>query len=831
MVAASALILSVSCSANREYDIVPEHSGDTDAELVELAVSAVFGEEVRTHLEGYSPKWDENDQISLFGSSATNACMTAVSTTGSTAVFSGTADAAGPYAAAYPYSTVNSWDGTQLQVTIPSEQRAGDSNIDPSAMTSVAYASEIASGLSFRNVAGLLKITIGEIGVTSVKVYSNSAGESMSGKFSVNPSTGAIASAVEGSSCVTLLPSSLTFTPGTYYIAVAPGEYQKGITISLTRAADYRKGERTSENKLTLGRAEVVSLGSYSMTNINWGYKIYTFQDFKNYALDVNHWDEEGETVELKADIDMNNENWKPLSDTYSGTFEGNGHCLYNICVKRSDVQHVGVFGKYAKDVQNVIFGSKDGVTYDGTSVIENSYAPASTVDNFAYAAPITFPDGFITNVKNFAAITITKSCTRKSRIGGISAFVERETVFENCVNYGTVTQEANSGKDANVNCAGILGGINVSNVKIINCVNYGTVISRNIYVKGLAGIVGLSYSASNYCGVENCVNYGEIRLEYSDTHNDFVGVGGIMGRSVSATGNDRFYIRNCTNYGKIHGEAVHQQAVGGICGRAEGSEIDGCVNEGAVEIDHTKKATTRWQCIGGIVGAALSNAKTVTSSVTNCINRGTVATIMTASSGHTATPKSTTVFYGVCGGGIIGLADALETLTGNRNYGSVTIENAFKGTSTYPAPAYAAGILGRDFAKIDSFESNTNYSTAVITAKTTNTSSAKANVKAGGVVASLENSTMASGTNHGKVITSKVESSGTAYAGTVCGDNLSVISLAIWGGECNGTVASKTNIIGHGTAPVLEEEASDETTDKPEGGLPDHGYEGGEWN
>lgn len=816
-------------TAEQEMKPVDEQEISNPVTVVPLTFGATTeaATATKTSLDGLTPVWDEADRISIICADGTNCCFTASTVSGGTAEFQGEASSEGPYCAVYPYASDNALSGSSVVAVIPAEQTIGEGYVAKGALVAVAYAATSSDNLQFRNVTSILKLSLASDDITSITLTSND-GSALAGKVTVDPATGTIASVSEGTPVIRILPEDGVFPEGDMYIAIIPGSKEGGITLTLTRTLDKRKAEKTSTNALSVVRNGAKSLGSLEGSKLEWLYLIDNFADFKDYAADSDNWYEDGETVYLRADIDMEMEAWKPITDTYDGCFEGGGHCLYNINLVSSSYQHLGVFGQYYKDVRNLTFGSKDGKTYDGASKIENSYNTSNS--KWTYTAPITFSNGTIENVTNFMPVTVKKVCGNKSRTSGISAWTEKDGVeIINCTNYADITLGASAGSDSNVNLAGILSGINSSNVTIKGCTNYGKIRSSSIYTKGIAGIVGLNYTASQNCLVEDCVNYGEIELRYTNTQNEFICIGGIMGRSNCKAGAEPFRINNCVNYGSIIASGVHQQGVGGIVGRGDGVAITNCVNEGPVTIDHSEHATARWQAMGGILGIGSDGYGT--NSVDNCINRGKL-TMIVLSCGRVSTSE-TSKFYGVTCGGIIGCAAQVSSITGNRNYGSIDVTNKYeaKNTETMRATAYVGGILGFDYAEVPVFADNVNGKDVVISAKTTYASASYAEVRAGGIFGSMENSTMASGRSSGTVVATNANASAKAYAGSIGGYNGGAISYCAYAGTVNGAAATTANIVGNGNQPVASDVAGDDSSDTHGGGLDDLNPETGVWD
>ena len=356
------------------------------------------------------------------------------------------------------------------------------------------------------------------------------------------------------------------------------------------------------------------------------------------------------------------------------------------------------------------------------------------------------------------------------------------------------------SGEDYEHVCAaGILGGLNkaAAEVTVSDCHNHAKISSVSHYMKGMGGIVGWCYATQTTIIVSNCSNEGDIEQLYTATQNVQFSSGGIVGRAgVKSGGTGK--IQGCTNTGNIYSEAVHQNFVGGIVGRTDGADIISCHNEGSVEIDQTAHATVRYQHIGGILGGGAGNVGMA--AVRDNVNSGDV-TMKVASSGHEKTPSSTTAFYGVNAGGIVGMGHKLSAIEGNTNTGKVLLENSYKHKdNTYPSVAYAGGIMGYDYGTVESFSGNS--STGSVTAKTTNSSATNAQAYAGGNVGYNRAATIISGSGTGIVLASTASTSGSALAGSMIGKNEGTLQTCTYGGTVNGAPADDTNIVGGGNAP-----------------------------
>ncbi|MBP5538796.1 MAG: hypothetical protein J6X69_03025, partial [Bacteroidales bacterium] len=677
---------------------------------------------------------------------------------------------------------------------LPAEQTVSGS-ADPAALAAVAFSSTL--DMSFKNVSSLLKVTVEEEGIKQIVVRATD-GTALAGTVQVNPVTGAVIGISGGSDSITLLPAGETFAPGDYYISAIPSRDDLDLSVTALRSSDVRKG--LVETSKTLVRANAIETASSSA--LDWAYRIADNADLRAWAADKANWNKSGEDVYIVSDINMNDEPWTTLTDSYGGRILGGGHCISHINIQSSTSANVGFFGKgYAKELHDLTFGSEDGLTYDGTSCIVNGLVTESASATWTYTGLVTVAGADIVNVTNFVPMTVLSKTNRSSRTAGIAGWTTSNIRITGCRNYGAITVEDHAmTKDTPyLAAAGILGGLNTSSAEALvsDCHNYASVTSNNQCMNAMGGIVAMAYHTSNKLTVQNCTNSGRIALTYSGTQNEKFSIGGIVGKPTGVAGKE-VEIANCTNTGAIYSEAVHQHYVGGIAGYGDGVSISSCRNEGTVDIDHSVNPSARFQNIGGILGGTFTEYGD--NRLTGNVNTGRV-TMKVASGGHNKTPSSSTTFYGVNAGGIIGMANDVSALSGNRNEGDVVAENAYKATkATYPAVVHAGGIVGYDFGDLSGFSDNTF--TGTVTAKTTNAEAAASEVYAGGIIGRQRAATMLSGAGDGTITTEAAAAGADRYAGSIAGYNDGTIATCTYAGTVDGAEATASNTVGGGNAP-----------------------------
>ena len=174
--------------------------------------------------------WANGDGLTIWNGTQTAAYSTTDS--GSSATFT-TGDefsAAANYVAIYPADGSAVFSAGSVTTTLPAAQTAVAGTFDPAA--SIAVATSTSTSLSFNNLVTYVQFTVpaGMDDLTSVSFKGN-AGEKVAGAVTIDTATPALTAT--GSATATL---SGSFTEGeTYYLAVAPGNYASGYTLTIVR--------------------------------------------------------------------------------------------------------------------------------------------------------------------------------------------------------------------------------------------------------------------------------------------------------------------------------------------------------------------------------------------------------------------------------------------------------------------------------------------------------------------------------------------------------------------------------------------------------------------
>ena len=462
--------------------------------------------------------------------------------------------------AVYPSEAAVGFSEGIVTVTVPSSQviPAGR-NVDPKALVSVAYASR-GEALQFRNVCGFLAVEVSYSNIKSVTI----TGTGIAGNAAVDGKTGVLSDGGSASATgtITLTHEAGLFPKGTYYVALLPGTTQAdGFTVSMTQDIAGFSATRTASGAIEIARNGGFTFGKLD-TSLSWTYLIGSADELVAWNNRYADWKAK-DKVYLTADIDMSGKDWTPHN--FSGTFDGQGHKIYNIVVERSDNTPSSFIWALTGVLKNVIIGSYDGVSKDGTS---HFYQLRSDNSDYRFAGLVNNTSGAasLSNVKNFADVKVLSSSTaiRLYRVAGICAQWSSTGNVIDCENYGDITAESEvPAKENNGTIAGIISFVN-TDTTVSGCKNYGTVTSNNSQVAFLSGIVG-NANGGSALQVSSCMNYGKILSTATPTGFNAINLGGIVAQ-FSKTGS---IVKDSDNHGEILHEISSQTSntnnLGGI--------------------------------------------------------------------------------------------------------------------------------------------------------------------------------------------------------------------------------------------------------------------------
>ena len=253
-------------ACNKEQEFIP--ATPTESNLI-ITASRDGSTRTAVQPDGKSVWWSAGESIDVFcGPGNTPAVFTGLNTEpAATAQFSGTLDTGSgdKFYAIYPSSSVSSVaDNGEMALTLKSTQTVAEGTFADGVFPAVAVSES--TTMSFRNVAGGLKFTVGKENVTEIVIKAN-GGEPLAGNINVG--------LVDGVPEVTYLDSpssSITvYAPGDgffkqgvdYYVAALPAVLSKGITVTLTRD-DAQPLVIESKNELTIKRSVFANIGELS---------------------------------------------------------------------------------------------------------------------------------------------------------------------------------------------------------------------------------------------------------------------------------------------------------------------------------------------------------------------------------------------------------------------------------------------------------------------------------------------------------------------------------------------------------------------------------------
>ncbi len=798
-----AAALSVSACSTVSIDVVSTGNDEDACSLLELSAFTESPNGKAT-LDLPHVLWNDNDCIAVFdGSSRRIFTIREGSNQGSSATFVGEASAgAADLYAAFPESAAEACADGLLTISVPSVQRVPEGrSADSGALVAVARAQ--AGTLQFHNVPSLLRINLQSSDISCVLLR----GKDLSGKIQ-SDADGNVSSTVSTCDYVKLFPSGDTFVPGTYYVAVIPGKASAGsFSVSLIRS-DACSCTRTSHSDNDFRRSVVLDAGTLD-TSASWSKVILTREQLFAWNATRDESDT-SDKVSLGADIDMEGVAW--TARDFSGSFDGQGHKIWNF---KTDSSGYSGFLREMKGeavLSNVVVGSSDGVNPDGTSVIRHS----SSSNNYTwyYAGLVAKASGnsSITGVINFATVEVAANSTSKTRIGGVVGNWNSSGTIQNCFNYGAVRNLASrtgqkSESDTTLEpsiVGGVIGFLDLRS-SISDCSNCGPVSSSNPAVSAIGGVVGYDGRGST---LTECHNSGSVSQASSTISND-CSIAGVLGYAKGSSG-AYGYISACTNEAAVSAKGNGKiMRIAGVTGYTDYYTVESCTNRGEVSFSNTS-ATTGYIAIGGVVShtyhgcvvhdcrneGAVSSVKPQVnriggvvgnlnaSSISDCVNSGTVTLDLSA--------REIDNWEGI--GGIVGFS---EGDTGNRAVTGCTNEQGgvvsaivnTNGRSDYQRCA-AGGIIGMPFT---SMTVSRNINRAVVTLKNLHSSAPYA--YAGGIVGQDSGAQSASwiteNINYGLVqlVSGK---SGYCGAGGLFGNlaNASQVSGNCSFGDVSGTVA-----------------------------------------
>lgn len=731
------IAMALTLAACQKEMKVQDEALATDVKKVQMTFQAVGEATTKAHIDGNSILWDAGDKIAIFDGTAFNEFTLASGAGSKNASFNGTAAEASAYYAVAPFEAATniSTENSRLSISLTHSQVIiGSNSVDSRVMVSTAE-SDGTGNLAFKNQFALLKVTLERSDIKGVTLWGNND-ESIAGTnhyYYAGDGAPKVDLTNAGQKAIDLIykasadaPAS-AFPAGDYYIVLWPTTFSKGYSIILTDENGGKSLKSTSQEQVLERNggqnAARVDDGTFCPTEIMTAAQLKMWRRLAAAGAYG-----EGDEVKLGADINLGGYAWTPVPE-FLGIFDGQNHKIYNFTIN-SDAQKVGFIadlgnGSATAVLKNVIFGSSDGTTADGSSSIEIS----TTSSGWAYAGLIAYVrhKASIQGVTNFVPVTGLADMTVKHRIAGIAGMIGNDVTISDCHNWADIYDRSACDTGEGSSIAGVVGGWGGSNSELIGCTNHGQVYNYCTGVPYVAGVIG--YTMGEGMLIQDCHNLAngskEISNEAVSTRDTDKfgsinwsiltgGIVGVVGKNVT--------INKCTNTMKVYGKSTStsncRACIGGIAGGCirNGSSIKGCsssagdtrpfgdlntdITAGGIigfvgnssDMIITKADDGTWTTngtrihqnnvnnnhalyFGGIVG--LLNSKNAV--VSYCRNTGKVD-----SRGNTA-DKGT-----FCGGGICG--SAIGTITHCINDGIIYNTTGGSGTNVI---YYSGGICG----------------------------------------------------------------------------------------------------------------------------------------
>ena len=233
----------VSCVREWMPEETPAEEG-----LVERTWTVSMDGAVRATLDGdLRPVWEVGEELSVYDHvSQVGRIFTVTSVDGNIATVTGTISAGGdtPFDAVYPAKSAGDWSSdVTATFKLPEVQTIpAGRNVCPDVLVSTAHCDVPDGVIPFHNLASLLKVTVGREGISRLDI--DLAGQTEDDLRSYRAESG-----------------SGTLATGTYFVAVDPGTYDGGLTVTCLEpfGQGYRKASATP---LEAGVGGVLNLGT-----------------------------------------------------------------------------------------------------------------------------------------------------------------------------------------------------------------------------------------------------------------------------------------------------------------------------------------------------------------------------------------------------------------------------------------------------------------------------------------------------------------------------------------------------------------------------------------
>lgn len=712
---------AVSCVKEMNVETPENPSGEQINESVTF--KATFGAATKAVLKPgeieSKVEWEADDQVSVLVDEgnylykASEAGLKTTLVTEETAV-----PAEGAYYAVYPYDENAVLSEGVISTVLPAEQTA----VLGSFTTHLSVSQAVENNFTFRNVCGLVKVTVDAENVTKI-VFEGNSDEVVAGGIDVTVADAPtwVAREGEGQKSISLVAADGSLAKGAYYFAVLPQTFAAGFKVTAYKGEEsWVIRNVVAETKIE--RSDIV--GSKKFFEIEGNgteanpYILKTPEHLVGMRSLATYG---GETwFKMANDIDLKGINWVPVNYDQSFErkihFDGGNFTISNLTSDKS------VHGANYPSFMGVVYGSVKNLKFDNAVIKSTSGCGVvggyvGTTSKPAVVENVTITNSSVTNAGDrtggvcgvakeatFKGVsfhgTVTSTYPTKSssgalqscQLGGFAGLTEVSAVFEEC----SVDADVEGLADDIGGLVGKVTGV----ATFTDCENVNVRLTTSS--RRCGGLIG--WNASTETTITNCHVLDESSVTFAGTSGG-ASLGGFIG--FADTANTILEIKECSAKADItaNGSAQNSAFIGQI-GYASTVTIQDSYAEGDV--------TATGNYCGGLVSQITSskvefnrchfsgNLTTAGSGVgfVGYMKAGTAE--LTISDSY-ATGTYTGVKYLA---GLVGLVEAKCTI--EDSYAEVTLD---KSNATY-----VGGVIGGVSAKYDVLISKT-YTTGIINA------------------------------------------------------------------------------------------------------------------
>ena len=513
----------------------------------------------------------------------------------------------------YPYDNAAALADGKISTTLPAEQTA----VLGSFSTHLAVAQTTGSTLAFKNVCGLVKVTVSDAEVTKVEFKGNT-NEIVAGGVSVTVTDKPAWTATEtGSQVVTLVPAgeAATLAKGVYYLAVLPQTFEGGITVTAYKG-DEAWDVRKVETPVTVERSDIKGSNSFGVEGSGTEADPYILDAAQDLVEMRNLATLGGETwFKMVKDIDM-----KGITDyipvNYDQNFErkihfdGGNFTISNFLCNRD------VYGGNYPSLFGVLYGSCKNLKVDKATIVSTN--PCGVIGGYVgtggkpgLVENVTITNASVTNQgeraggvcgdakeATFKQVSFQGSVTctytaAEAKSGGFVGQTEATAEFENCSADVTVTGSSND--------IGGFAGKTIGTPTFTDCSVKVTLVSKAPEKNRAGGFIG--WNASTKTIITDChvlagstvTDQSGREAQSNGNYGGFIGFGDTAGTVLEITGSSANVVVNSGTF------AVEASTFIGSFGYASTTTISGCSVSG--ELISSKNYA------GGLIGCMRSSS------------------------------------------------------------------------------------------------------------------------------------------------------------------------------------------------------------------------------